>query len=81
MLCSPMCIPELDTAVGVGKLLHLLCNPLCTCFDLIIMVQGPSRRLADAVEQAVQEQVMYVQRAAESERAGEWNADVSAAAL
>lgn len=39
-------------------------------------VQGPIRRLAATVEQAVQEQALYLQRVADSERAGEWNTEV-----
>ena len=42
----------------------------------VLDVQGPIRRLAATVEAAVAEQAAYVQRAAESERAGEWNTEV-----
>jgi hypothetical protein len=43
----------------------------------VLDVQGPIRRLAGTVEQAVAEQAAYLQRAQESERAGEWNQEVS----
>ena len=42
----------------------------------VLDVQGPIRRLADTVERAVAEQAAYLQRAQESERAGEWNQEV-----
>jgi hypothetical protein len=40
-------------------------------------MQGPVRRLAATIEQAVVEQALYVQRAEDSEAAGQWNAEVS----
>lgn len=40
--------------------------------------QGPIKRLAATVEQAVAEQAVYLQRALDSEVAGEWNAEVGA---
>ncbi len=81
--CLDMAQHESGTAPAVGQLLlpRLHCSPPVRTLNAAMRVQGPIRRLADAVEQSVQEQAMYVQRAAESERAGEWNADVSAAAL
>ncbi|KAL4446262.1 hypothetical protein ABPG77_003069 [Micractinium sp. CCAP 211/92] len=42
----------------------------------VLDVQGPIKRLAATVEQAVAEQAMYLQRARDSEVAGEWNAEV-----
>lgn len=70
------------TCGGVWVAAHCTCAvvrlvPYADALSAAAATQGPIRRMADAVEQAVQEQVMYVQRAAESERAGEWNADVS----
>jgi hypothetical protein len=39
-------------------------------------VQGPIRRLATTVEQAVADQAIYLQRVQDSEQAGEWNTEV-----
>lgn len=41
-------------------------------------MQGPIQRLAATVEQARTEQALYLQRARDSEAAGEWNVEVSA---
>ncbi len=41
------------------------------------LVQGPIKRLAATVEQAVAEAQMYLQAANDSERGGTWNEQVS----
>ncbi len=50
-----------------------------TLFPCPSTPQGPIKRLAATVEQAVAEQAMYLQRARDSEVAGEWNAEVGRA--
>lgn len=42
----------------------------------VLDVQGPIQRLAVTVEQAVAEQALFLQRAQDSEAAGEWNSEV-----
>lgn len=47
---------------------HAACLSAC--------LQGPIKRLAATVEQAVSDQSMYLQQAQDSELAGEWNTKV-----
>ena len=52
------------------------CRTVSEALRAVLDVQGPIQRLADAVQGAASEQALYLQRTAESERAGEWNSEV-----
>jgi hypothetical protein len=74
----------LDVQVGAGtmsavtSLLIIMCwAPHCSSQPALMSLQGPIQRLAATVEQAVAEQALYLQRAQDSEAAGEWNSEAS----